>query len=93
MEKRDWMNLQSGTDVRGTAVEGVAGDPVTLTDEAVGGILRAYCFALAQKLGKQKLTIAIGHDSRLSAGRIVACAAEAAAGCGCDVLLLVAGRR
>ena len=87
MEKRDWMNLQSGTDVRGTAVEGVAGDPVTLTDEAVGGILRAYCFALAQKLGKQKLTIAIGHDSRLSAWRIVACAAEAAAGCGCDVLL------
>ena len=42
MEKRDWMNLQSGTDVRGTAVDGVAGDPVTLTDEAVGGILRAF---------------------------------------------------
>ena len=87
MEKQDWMNLQSGTDVRGTAIEGVAGDPVTLTDEAVRGILRAYCHGLAQKLGKQKLTIAVGHDSRLSAGRIVACAADAIADSGCDVLL------
>ena len=60
MERRDWMNLQSGTDVRGTAIEGVAGDPVTLTDEAVAGILRAYCFLLSEKLGKKKLTVAIG---------------------------------
>ncbi len=87
MEKQDWMNLQSGTDVRGTAIDGVAGDPVTLTDEAVRGILRAYCHGLAQKLGKQKVTIAVGHDSRLSAGRIVACAADAIADSGCDVLL------
>ena len=87
MERRDWMNLQSGTDVRGTAIEGVAGDPVTLTDEAVAGILRAYCFLLSEKLGKKKLTVAIGHDSRLSASRIVSCAADAVTSSGCDVLL------
>ena len=54
MEKQDWMNLQSGTDVRGTAIEGVAGDPVTLTDEAVRGILRAYCHGLRAKARQTK---------------------------------------
>ena len=42
MTKQDYLNLKNGTDVRGTATEGVAGDPVTLTDEAVTNIAKAF---------------------------------------------------
>lgn len=60
--------LKSGTDVRGVAV----GDKssVTLTDEAVEAICRAFVKRLADKLCKTNLTIAVGNDSRISAERI-----------------------
>ena len=87
MTQQDWMNLKSGTDVRGVAIEGVAGEPVTLTDEAVRGIMKAFCLRLAEQCGKERPVIAIGHDSRLSAQRIERAAADAANESGCDVLL------
>ena len=87
MERKDWLELKSGTDVRGVALEGVDGEHVNLTDEAIDGIVRALVYMLAKKLNKEKLTIAIGHDSRLSAGRICACAAKAIEESGCNVLL------
>ena len=85
-EKTDWMSLKSGTDVRGVALEGVAGEPVDLTDEAVSAIVRAFCFRLARDLGRDKLTVAVGHDSRLSAQRISDCVCGALTQSGCDVI-------
>ena len=41
MSVKNWEQLKSGSDVRGTAIEGVAGEPVNLTDEAVGAIVKA----------------------------------------------------
>ena len=38
----DYMRLKSGTDVRGAAIETAEGGPVTLTDEAVIDIARAF---------------------------------------------------
>ena len=87
MEQKDWMELKSGTDVRGTALEGVEGEHVDLTDEAVRGIVGAFCFWLSGKLGKGALTVAVGHDSRLSAKRIEKAAAEAVAASGGTALL------
>ena len=81
------MKLKSGTDVRGVALEGVPGEEVNLTDEAVTGIMKAFCAWAAQRCGKEKLTIAIGHDSRLSAGRISACAVKAVTESGCDAIV------
>ena len=86
MERKDWMQLKSGTDVRGTAVEGVAGEPVDLTDEAVEGIVKAFCYRLASGAGKKKLTVAVGHDSRISAQRISDCVVRAVTQSGCDAL-------
>lgn len=86
MEQKDWMQLKSGTDVRGTAVEGVAGEPVDLTDEAVEGIVKAFCYRLASGAGKKKLTVAVGHDSRISAQRISDCVVRAVTQSGCDAL-------
>ncbi len=86
MTEQEWLNLRNGTDVRGTAIAGVDNDPVTLTDEAVVGICKAFCVWVSEKTGKLP-TVAVGHDSRLSAERISALAAEAIASCGGNVVL------
>ena len=86
MQAKDWQNLKSGSDVRGTAIEGVEGEHVNLTDEAVEGIVKAFLYRLAEKLGKTKLTVAVGHDSRLSAKRISDCTCRAITQSGCDAL-------
>ncbi len=80
-----YSKLKNGTDVRGTAIE-VAGDPVTLTDGAVLDIARAFC-AWLEKRGLSRPTIAVGHDSRLSAGRIVDKLTEGIVSCGANVIL------
>ena len=67
MTLQDYLNLRNGTDVRGVAVDGVAGEPITLTPEAAQNIVAAFCAWLSKKTGKQKLLIAVGHDSRISA--------------------------
>ena len=85
MTLQDWLKLKNGTDVRGTAIEGVENDPVTLTDEAVLGIARAFCVWVQKRTG-EKPTIAVGHDSRLSAERISSLVAKGITSCGGDVL-------
>lgn len=67
-----WMKLQNGSDVRGVALEGVEGEPVTLTPEIVRPIGTAFAHWLADKKGKpvSDLKVAVGHDSRLSADMV-----------------------
>ena len=62
------MKLKSGTDIRGTAV----GENMELTDEAVRKIASAFISYLPEKTGvpKEEITLAVGHDSRISAQRI-----------------------
>lgn len=87
MTEKDFMKLKNGTDVRGTAIAGVEGDPVTLTDEAVSAIAKAFCVWAAGKTGRERPVIAVGHDSRLSAGHISALVAEGVTACGGNVIL------
>ncbi len=86
MTKQDFLKLKNGTDVRGTAIAGVENDPVTLTDEAVCAIAKAFYVWTAKKTGKNP-AIAVGHDSRLSADHISALVAESVNACGGDVIL------
>ena len=69
-----WKQFKSGTDVRGVAVESVEGQAYNLTDEVVEKITSGFLFWLSEKLGKPctELTVAVGHDSRISAQRIKA---------------------
>lgn len=62
------MNLKSGTDIRGTAM----GENTDLTDEAVRKITAGFVATVCEKTGSQPsdMTVAVGHDSRLSAERI-----------------------
>lgn len=84
MTINDWMNLKSGTDVRGVAIYG--DEPLTLTDEIIEKIVKGFYYWLSQKLNKTELTIAIGHDSRLSAKRISDASISALINCGATVI-------
>lgn len=84
MQAQDFKKLKSGTDVRGIAVNAVS--EITLTNEAVDRICKAFVKWLTLKTGKTCFKIAIGNDSRISAERIVNCAKTAFLSCGCDVV-------
>lgn len=72
MLEQYWKRFESGTDIRGVASEGVAGEEVGLTDEAIGRMTAGFALFLAKKRAKDvsALTVAVGHDSRISAERI-----------------------
>ena len=87
MTQQDFLKLKNGTDVRGTAVAGVKDDPVTLTDEAVLAIAKAFTVWAAKKTGTAHPTVAVGHDSRVSAAHISALVAQGVTACGGNVIL------
>ena len=65
-----YLSLKSGSDIRGVASDGVAGENIQLTDKAVFDLTIGYCRFL-EKIGINKGDkIAVGHDSRISAERI-----------------------
>lgn len=66
----DLKKLQNGSDIRGVASEGIAGQSVNLTDEAVEAIGRGFAIWLSRKLEKDILRVSVGTDSRISAQRI-----------------------
>lgn len=87
MTEKEWFSLKNGTDIRGTAIAGVENDPVTLTDEVVLTIAKAFLVWAKEKTGVTAPTIAVGHDSRLSADRISSLVAEGITSCGGNVIL------
>ena len=66
--------FKSGTDIRGVATEGAAGQPVNLTDEVVERMADGFVLWLAEKVGKapDALKISVGRDSRVSGPHIMA---------------------
>jgi len=63
----DYKKLQNGSDIRGVALEGFAGQPITLTEEVCRDIGRGFSLWLIKKTGKTaNLRVAVGRDSRLS---------------------------
>lgn len=84
MLTKEWKQFKSGTDIRGVASEGP--DPVNLTDEVVERIAGGFVLWLSNHLQKESLSVAVGHDSRISAPRISAAVIRALTGCGVHVL-------
>lgn len=72
MLERKWKHFKSGTDIRGVAVDGVAGEPLDLTDEILTKMANGFALWLMKKTGKpaNELKVIVGHDSRISAERI-----------------------
>ncbi|MCQ2450342.1 MAG: phosphomannomutase/phosphoglucomutase, partial [Clostridia bacterium] len=81
----DYMFLKSGTDVRGIASD-LGGKSVQLTDTTVYDITSAFLVWLAKKTGKSSFTIAVGHDSRITADRISGVVKQALCAGGVNVL-------
>ncbi len=79
--------LRNGTDLRGTATAGGKDDPVTLTEEAVKDIGKAFCMWLAHGRKLMGATVAIGRDPRLSSADIEEWLTEAITSCGFNVIL------
>jgi phosphomannomutase len=84
----NWKHLKSGTDIRGVASEGVAGESVDLTDETLVKLAHGFALWLSERTGKPagRLTIAVGHDSRVSADRIFSAVSGALTAAGTHVL-------
>ena len=82
----DYKKLQNGSDIRGVALEGVAGQPITLTEQVCRDIGRGFALWLAQKTGKTSgLRVAVGRDSRLSGQTLCGWICEAMVQQGLDV--------
>jgi len=58
-------SLKSGSDIRGTAIA-AHGEEVNLSLEAVQAIGGAFTEWLARRTGKKEISVAVGHDSRLT---------------------------
>ncbi len=83
-----WKQFKSGTDIRGVASEGVEGQEINLTDENIEKMAAGFALWLSANTGKETttLSVAVGHDSRISAQRIKAAVLRALAGAGVQVL-------
>ena len=83
----DYQKLQNGSDIRGIAMEGVAGETVNLGAEETMRLTKGFVLWLSEKLQKapQDLTISVGHDSRLSAESLKSAILMALQGIGATV--------
>ena len=82
-----YLSLQNGSDIRGVALEGIAGQSVNLTETVCRNIASAFVCWLSEHCKKEPadLRIGIGRDSRLSGPSIVSWAADAMAKNGAHV--------
>ena len=71
--KKLFSAVQNGNDVRGTVIE-TETEKLTLSGPIVTSIARAFAGFLAEKCGKKaaELRIGVGHDSRVTAEKIMA---------------------
>ena len=87
MLEHNWKQLKSGTDIRGVSSEGVASEPIQLTDEVIKKISLGFASWLIKRLGKSgpSLTVSVGHDSRISANRIKTIVTQSLLSCSINV--------
>ncbi len=66
MQLEDFLKLQNGSDIRGVAMEGIAGEEVNLTQDSAMKIGYTFAEWLMERTGKKRVKIAVGRDSRLT---------------------------
>ncbi|KAL3718977.1 hypothetical protein ACJRO7_003994 [Eucalyptus globulus] len=89
LEKADFLKLQNGSDIRGVAVAGVEGEPVNLTEPVTEAIAAAFAAWLKDKKKEEtsrRLSISIGHDSRISAQTLQDAVSRGISSMGVDVI-------
>ncbi len=82
----DYKKLQNGSDIRGVALEGIEGQPITLTETVCRDIGRGFALWLMKRTGKKcGLRVAVGRDSRLSGEMLCGWICEAMVSQGLEV--------
>lgn len=72
MEKTPYEKLHNGSDIRGVAIEGIAGEIPNLTSTEATAIAKGFLLWLCSEngLSPENVTIAIGHDPRISGPKL-----------------------
>ncbi|KAG2279774.1 hypothetical protein Bca52824_050994 [Brassica carinata] len=88
LDKTDFLKLQNGSDIRGVAVPGVEGEPVSLPEPVTEAIAAAFGQWLLHKknAGSRKLRVSVGHDSRISAPTLLEAVSRGLGLSGLDVV-------
>ncbi|KAI3458976.1 hypothetical protein Pfo_015639 [Paulownia fortunei] len=89
VDKGAFLKLQNGSDIRGVAVDGVEGEPVSLTEpvtEAIAAAFAAWLLNRKKPDASRRLKVSIGHDSRISAQKLQDAVSRGLAGAGVDVI-------
>ena len=83
-----WKSLQNGSDIRGVAMEGIAGEEINLSTEVVTRIACGFVQFLVQSENRNSnsLSLAVGHDSRITGPSLASAIIEALLQMGCRVL-------
>ncbi len=83
----NWKQLQNGSDIRGVALTGIAGQEVNLDTNIVSQLGSAFYQWLKKKYNnKHPLKVAVGMDSRLSGPDLKTAFTEALVNSGAEVL-------
>lgn len=85
---KDYQELQNGSDIRGVALAEEGGKRVDLTPEAAADLTWGYAVWLIEKTGKSpaELTVAVGHDPRLTSEALSEIVCGRLSGLGIQVL-------
>ncbi|XP_057798960.1 uncharacterized protein LOC131014855 isoform X3 [Salvia miltiorrhiza] len=89
VDKIAFLKLQNGSDIRGVAVDGVEGEPVSLTEpvtEAIAAAFAAWLLDRKKPDSSTRLKVSIGNDSRISAQKLQDAVSRGLAGGGVDVI-------
>ena len=82
----DYQKLRNGSDIRGVALDGIEGQPITLFEDVCRDIGRGFALWLIKKTGKQTgLRVSVGRDSRLSGEKLASWICSAMTEAGLDV--------
>ena len=84
MKLEDWKKLQNGSDIRGVALEGIAGEDINLTNEVATKLGISFAVWL-ERNNKKKQKVAVGTDSRLTGPSLKQAFIEGLTGMGVDV--------
>ncbi len=83
----DYLELRTGASVRGIATALTENQSIALTEEVVANVAKAFCVWLISHTGKVKVSVAIGHDARLSSPALCEAAACGILSIGYDVVV------
>lgn len=83
-----YKQFKSGTDIRGVASEGVAGQSINLTDDVISRMAYGFVVWLCENTKKSanSLTVSVGRDSRISGPHIMQLTTQCFKNCGINVL-------